>query len=64
MFIVLVLDNGAHSHLSFAMTAQIGLERLTGLVAFARAGSFGSYTAGRAIVVDLAIGRKQEHPAA
>ena len=27
------------------MTAQIGLERLTGLIAFARAGSLGSYTA-------------------
>ena len=45
MFIVSVLDNGAHSHLSYAMTAQIGLERLTGLIAFARAGSLGSYTA-------------------
>ena len=45
MFIVSVLDNGAHSHLSHAMTAQIGLERLTGLIAFARAGALGSYTA-------------------
>ncbi len=39
------LDNPAGFPLSNATMAQIGLERLTGLIAFARAASLGSYTA-------------------
>ena len=45
MFIASMLDNSAPIRLSYAMMAQIGVERLTGLIAFARAGSLGSYTA-------------------
>lgn len=37
--------NPARSHLSCAIMEKIGLERLTGLIAFARAGSLGSYSA-------------------
>jgi DNA-binding transcriptional LysR family regulator len=39
------IDNQCWIRFSHAAMAQIGLERLTGLVAFARAGSLGSYTA-------------------
>ncbi|SDX46479.1 transcriptional regulator, LysR family [Pseudomonas syringae] len=39
------VDNGALVRFNVAMKAQIGLESLTGLIAFARAGSLGSYTA-------------------
>lgn len=41
----LILVSWAPRRLSNAMAAQIGLERLTGLIAFARAASLGSYTA-------------------
>lgn len=40
-----MIDNCGWFRFTHAMTAQIGLERLTGLIAFARAGSLGSYTA-------------------
>lgn len=39
------IDNWGRRRFSHAMTEQIALERLTGLIAFARAGSLGSYTA-------------------
>lgn len=39
------VDNEAWLRFNSAMKAQIGIERLTGLIAFARAGSLGSYTA-------------------
>lgn len=39
------VDNSALVRFNVAMKAQIGLESLTGLIAFARAGSLGSYTA-------------------
>ncbi|MFL6698949.1 MAG: LysR family transcriptional regulator [Vitreoscilla sp.] len=40
-----MFDNPCTSHLFSAMTEQISLERLTGIVAFARAASQGSFTA-------------------
>jgi DNA-binding transcriptional LysR family regulator len=39
------LDNQASLRFNHAAMEQIGLDRLTGLIAFARAGSLGSYTA-------------------
>lgn len=39
------LDNQSDSRFTYSMKAQLGFERLTGLIAFARAGSLGSYTA-------------------
>jgi len=39
------IDNWAESRFTNAMKEQIGLDRLTGLIAFARAASLGSYTA-------------------
>lgn len=39
------IDNQAISRFTSAMKEQIGLDRLTGLIAFARAASLGSYTA-------------------
>ena len=39
------IDNGAIFRFNNAMKEQIEIERLTGLIAFARAGSLGSYTA-------------------
>jgi DNA-binding transcriptional LysR family regulator len=39
------VDNPAKFHFNNAMTAQITLDRLTGLIAFARAGSLGNYSA-------------------
>lgn len=39
------LDNPSQAHLFSAMKEQISLERLTGIVAFARAASSGSFTA-------------------
>ncbi len=39
------IDNWAVSRFTDAMKEQIGLDRLTGLIAFARAASLGSYTA-------------------
>jgi DNA-binding transcriptional LysR family regulator len=39
------IDNGAWTRFNDAVSAQIGLDRLTGIVAFARAASLGSYTA-------------------
>ena len=41
----LAVDNGAQWRFTNAMTAQMALGRLSGLIAFARAGSMGSYTA-------------------
>lgn len=41
----MTFDNEAQSHYTYAMTEQIGLDRLTGLIAFARTASLGSYTA-------------------
>jgi DNA-binding transcriptional LysR family regulator len=41
----MVVDNGVIILFNNAMKEQVGLDRLTGLVAFARAGSMGSYTA-------------------
>jgi DNA-binding transcriptional LysR family regulator len=40
-----LFDNPSETHLFNAMTEQITLERLTGIVAFARAASYGSFTA-------------------
>lgn len=40
-----MVDNVAHIRFSIAMKEQIAFERLTGLIAFARAGSLGNYTA-------------------
>jgi DNA-binding transcriptional LysR family regulator len=40
-----LLDNPAHCPLYYAAMEQISLDRLTGLIAFARSGSLGSYTA-------------------
>lgn len=42
---MLKVDNGAAFRFTYAMKEQIGFESLTGLIAFARAGSLGSYTA-------------------
>ncbi|MFW2345659.1 MAG: helix-turn-helix domain-containing protein, partial [Brevundimonas mediterranea] len=39
------VDNDPAFRLNSAMTEYMGLDRLTGLIAFARAGSLGSYTA-------------------
>jgi DNA-binding transcriptional LysR family regulator len=39
------IDNQAEFRFNCAMKEQIGFERLTGLIAFARAGALGSYTA-------------------
>jgi DNA-binding transcriptional LysR family regulator len=39
------VDNPAARRFRYAMKEQVSLERLTGLIAFARAGSMGSYTA-------------------
>lgn len=39
------VDNYVGRRFCYSMKEQIGLERLTGLIAFARAGSMGSYTA-------------------
>lgn len=39
------IDNQAKLRFNCAMKEQIGFERLTGLIAFARAGALGSYTA-------------------
>lgn len=39
------MDNPGEIRFSYAMMEQINLESLTGLIAFARAGSLGSYTA-------------------
>ncbi|WP_298368062.1 LysR family transcriptional regulator [Azospirillum sp.] len=39
------IDNRSRFRFNSAMKEQIGIERLTGLIAFARAGSLGSYTA-------------------
>lgn len=39
------LDNRSGIHFSFARMEQIGLDRLTGIIAFARSASLGSYTA-------------------
>ncbi|WP_236124195.1 LysR family transcriptional regulator [Pseudomonas cichorii] len=39
------VDNSALFRFNIAMKEQIGFERLTGLIAFARVGSLGSYTA-------------------
>jgi DNA-binding transcriptional LysR family regulator len=39
------IDNGPLFRFNSAMKEQIGIERLTGLIAFARAGSLGNYTA-------------------
>jgi DNA-binding transcriptional LysR family regulator len=39
------IDNGCKFRFTYAMVEYVGLERLTGLIAFARAGSLGSYTA-------------------
>jgi DNA-binding transcriptional LysR family regulator len=40
-----LFDNPAWTHLFNAMTEQITLDRLTGIVAFARAAAYGSFTA-------------------
>jgi hypothetical protein len=40
-----MIDNGAVFRFNIAMKEQIIFERLTGLIAFARAGSLGSFTA-------------------
>lgn len=45
MWLDFEIDNGWPIRFISAMTEQMRLERLTGLVAFARAGSLGSYTA-------------------
>ena len=45
VFEVTALDYRSESRFSCAMKEQIALERLTGLAAFARAGSLGSFTA-------------------
>lgn len=39
------MDNKSEKRFTYSMKDQIGLERLTGLIAFARAGSLGSYSA-------------------
>lgn len=39
------VDNVGQNHFNHAMMEQVALERLTGLIAFARAGSLGSFTA-------------------
>ncbi|MDQ0019963.1 DNA-binding transcriptional LysR family regulator [[Curtobacterium] plantarum] len=41
----MMIDNGAGFRFNIAMKEQIIFERLTGLIAFARAGSLGSFTA-------------------
>lgn len=40
-----MVDNYTEFRFNYAMKEQIGFERLTGLIAFARAGALGSYTA-------------------
>src|SRR5215210_3594342 len=40
-----LFDNPSQTHFFSAMKEQISLERLTGIVAFARAASYGSFTA-------------------
>lgn len=46
------IENAARYRYTYAMKEQVGLERLTGIIAFARAGSLGSYTAAaRALAV-------------
>ncbi|GAB7265319.1 hypothetical protein DZJ_18690 [Dickeya ananatis] len=40
-----MVDNMTEFRFTYAMKEQIGFERLTGLIAFARAGALGSYTA-------------------
>ena len=45
MAFAISVDNHAECRFTHAMTEHIGLERLTGLIAFARAGSLGSFTA-------------------
>lgn len=42
------VDNCAQRRFSYSMKERIGIERLKGLIAFARAGSLGSYTAAAA----------------
>lgn len=39
------IDNGGQDHYYCSMKEQVGIERLTGLIAFSRAASLGSYTA-------------------
>jgi hypothetical protein len=59
------VDNRARVRFNSAMKEQMAFERLTGLIAFAKAGSLGSYTAAaRSIAVHFAIGNKQERPTA
>jgi len=61
------VDNRAKSRFTSAMKAQIGLDRLTGLIAFARAASLGSYTAAaRALsvspsAISKSVQRLEEH---
>ncbi|WP_256586946.1 LysR family transcriptional regulator [Pseudomonas sp. GW456-12-1-14-TSB6] len=61
------IDNQGRSRFTSAMKAQIGLDRLTGLIAFARAASLGSYTAAaRALsvspsAVSKSVQRLEEH---
>lgn len=45
MFFAALVDNGVQVRFSPSMKEQVALQRLTGLIAFARAGSMGSYTA-------------------
>lgn len=42
---VFEIDNGNECRYFYAVTEQIGMDRLTGLIAFSRAASLGSYTA-------------------
>jgi DNA-binding transcriptional LysR family regulator len=58
MAFAISVDNHTKRRFTHAMTEHIGLERLTGLIAFARAGSLGSFTAA-ARAVDLAFGDQQ-----
>lgn len=61
------IDNCGRSRFTHAMKEQIGLDRLTGLIAFARAASLGSYTAAaRALsvspsAVSKSVQRLEEH---
>ena len=61
------IDNWAASRFTSAMKEQMGLERLTGLIAFARAASLGSYTAAaRALsvspsAISKSVQRLEEH---
>ncbi|WP_346831505.1 LysR family transcriptional regulator [Pseudomonas abietaniphila] len=62
-----LIDNQAESRFTSAMKEQIGLDRLTGLIAFARAASLGSYTAAaRALsvspsAISKSVQRLEEH---